>query len=207
MCVCVFVHMPAVSKVSMLMVISWCVNYTHFKDAQQCSGLLLHLYDQCLLQNVWVCVCVSLCPSTVSVRMKAYFNCCHGNRVLPEKSRFKEGISLSLAPSLLVFFLLFLLFSSIPLSNLSPSLLLLFFFSFLKKIFYASHWGPPQFASLFVPFARPPPLLFSFLMPLISPPSIHPSRFSGPSWRVVCSWLLTQGPVISADEPPAISLG
>lgn len=51
-CVCVFVHMPAVSKVSMLMVISWCVNYTHFKDAQQCSGLLLHLYDQCLLQNV-----------------------------------------------------------------------------------------------------------------------------------------------------------
>lgn len=129
-------------------------------------------------------MCVSPCPSTVSARMKAYFNCCHGNRVLPEKSRFKEGISLSC--SLSVFFLLFLLFSSNPLSNRSLSLLLFIFLLFFL-IFYASHRGPPQFASLFVSFARPPPLLFSFLVPLISPPSIHPSRFSGPSWRVVCS--------------------
>lgn len=34
---------------------------------------------------------VSLCPSTVCG--EAYFNCCHGNRVLVEKYRLKESIS------------------------------------------------------------------------------------------------------------------
>lgn len=173
-----------------------------------CTYMINAYYKMCECACVYLRVHqLCLCAWRLILIVAMETECC-------QRSPDSKRASLSLAPSLLVFFLLFLLFSSIPLSNLSPALLLLssshscfLFFSFLKKIFYASHWGPPQFASLFVSFARPPPLFFSFLVPLISPPSIHPSRFSGPSWRVVCSWLLTQGPVISADEPPAISLG